>query len=202
MTHYMSRPFPYLHFYSLDFPDALIFGIVFVLGRISAAVAAVPPPDGSSPAVIPVSSASVPVPPDSQGKRRSSSEDEGLDVPLQSLVATPYRTPLADAATNLTPAGGVVASSRVAVVTFAEDVTFGASSSHVGETVPPPEEKNAMPALAAAGDGNTSESGFIVEDSVEACASTWLPDISSIFGVVDEKSSQKRGLALCDSSFS
>ena len=59
-----------------------------------------------------------------------------------------------------------------------------------------------MPALAAAGDGNTSEAGFVVEDSVEAGASTWLPDISSTFGVAHEKSSQKRGLALCDSSFS
>ena len=109
---------------------------------------------------------------------------------------------LADAAANFTSAGGVVASSRTAVVIFAEDVTFGASSSHVGETVPPPGEKNPMPALAAAGDGNTSEAGFDVEDSVGAGASTWLPDISSIFGVADEKSSQKRGLALCDSSFS
>ena len=191
-----------MHFYSLDFPDASIFGKVFVLGQISAAVAAVPPPDGSSPAAIPVSSASVPVPLDSQGKRPSSSEDEGLYVPSQSLVANPSRPLLADAAVNFATAGGVAASSRVAVVTCAEDITFGASSSHVGETVPPPEEKNAMPALAAAGDGNTSEAGFIVEDSVEAGASTWLPDISSIFGVAAEKSSQKRGLELCDSSFS
>ena len=114
-----------------------IFGIVFVLGQISAALAAVPPPDGSSPVDVPIFSASVLAPPDSQGKGpSSSSEDDGLDVPLQSLVADPSGPLLADAAANSTSAGVVVASSRTVVVTFAEDVTFEASSSHVGETVP------------------------------------------------------------------
>ena len=144
----------------------------------------------------------MPALPDSQGKKPSSSDDDGLDVPLQSLVADPSGPLLADAAANFTSVGGVVASSRTAVVTFAEEVTFDASSSHAGETAPPPGEKKPMPALAAAGDGNTSEAGFVVEGSVEAGASTWLPDISSIFVVADEESSQKRGLAFCNCSFS
>ena len=175
---------------------------MFVLGQVSAVVAAVPPPGGISPEIVPTSSASVPAPPDSQGKEPSSSDDDGLGVPLQSLVADPSGPLLADAAANFTSVGGVVSSSRTAAVTFAEEVTVEATSSHAGETAPPPGEKNSMPALTAVGAGNTSEAGFLLQGSVEAGASTWLPNISSIFDVADEKSSQKRGSAFCNCSFS
>ena len=174
---------------------------MFVLGQLSAAVAAVPS-DGISPGIVPTSSASVLAPPGSQVKEPSSSDDAGLDVPLQSLVAGPSGLLFADAAVNITSVGGVVASSRTAVVTFAEEVTVEASSSHAGETAPPPQEENPMTALTAAGDGNASEAGFLVEGCVQASASTWLPDISSIFDVANRKSSQKRGLAFCNCSFS
>ena len=68
--------------------------------------------------MVPTPSASVPVPPVSQGKEPSSSGDEGLDVPLQDLVADYAGPILADVAANVTSACGIATSSRTDVVSF------------------------------------------------------------------------------------
>ena len=166
---------------------------MFVQGQLSAAAVAaatVPPPERISSEVVLPPSSTASAPPECRKKESSSSDDAGLDVPLQSLVAAFSGPVRSGAMAVVSSTCEAVDPSRAAVVAFAEDVAGSDSSSHAGETVPPSGEGKTIPELGAVGDGNLSEAGFIVEDSVGTSGTNRLPDIGSIFNVVSGNSNQ------------
>ena len=133
-------------------------------------------------------------PPVAWKEMSSSSDKEGLDVRLGSLIAGSSRPVPSTQMTVSAPTGEGITLSPAVVVTFADDVVGDVPPSHAGETAPPADDGKTMPEFSAVGDRNLSGAGFVVEVPVETSVTDHFPSIGTLFGGVGEGSKQKRGL--------